>query len=223
VEQFSTYGPALILDMDGVIIDSNPLHREAWRVYNRRFGLETTEEMFSRMYGKRNDEIIRDFYGRGLPEKEVENRGAEKEHLYRELMAGRIEEFLVPGLREFLSRHAEAPLGVGTNAEPANVDFVLDSAGIRRYFRVVVDGHQVTHPKPHPEVYLTVAALLERQPADCIVFEDSHSGVQAALAAGMRVVGVKTTNRELPGTSLEIDDFRDEELERWLGQQRAVA
>ena len=53
--------PALIFDMDGVIVDSNAAHRQAWEVYNRGFGLETTEAMHQRMYGKRNDEIVRDF------------------------------------------------------------------------------------------------------------------------------------------------------------------
>ena len=66
--------------------------------------------------------------------------GAAKERLYRELMAGSIDQALVPGVREFLERYAGAPFGVATNAEPENVDFVLDTAGLRRYFQVVVDG-----------------------------------------------------------------------------------
>ena len=59
-------GLAVILDMDGVIVDSNPVHRNAWSIYNRRFGIETHEAMQQRMYGKRNDEIVRDFLGAGI-------------------------------------------------------------------------------------------------------------------------------------------------------------
>jgi beta-phosphoglucomutase len=210
---------ALIFDMDGVIVDSNPMHRESWVAFNRRYGLETTEEMHQFMYGKRNDQIVRDFYGDGITAEEVDARGRAKERLYREMMAGRTEEMLVPGLRAFLERHRDLPMGVGSNAEPENVAYVLDEAGLRRYFRAVVDGHQVHNPKPHPEVYLRVAELLETEPANCIVFEDSHSGAAAAVAAGMRVIGLCTTYVNLPGAVLTIDNFLSGDLESWLQAQ----
>ena len=76
-------GLALIFDMDGVIVNSNPLHRESWEIFNRRFGLETTGAMHEFMYGRRNDEIIRGFFGGGLSTEEVAARGAAKERLYR--------------------------------------------------------------------------------------------------------------------------------------------
>ena len=109
--------------------------------------------------------------------------------------------------------------GLATNAEPANVDFVLDRGGLRRYFRVLVDGHQVTRPKPDPEIYLRAAELLRVEPRNCIVFEDSYSGVEAARAAGTRIVGVRTTHAVLPGADLEIDDFHSPELEPWIREQ----
>jgi beta-phosphoglucomutase len=210
---------ALIFDMDGVIVDSNAMHRESWVAFNRRYGLETTEEMHQFMYGKRNDQIVRGFYGDGITAEEVGARGRAKERLYREMIAGRTEEMLVPGLRAFLERHRDLPMGVGSNAEPENVAFVLDEAGLRPYFRAVVDGHQVHHPKPHPEVYLRVAELLETEPANCVVFEDSHSGAAAAVAAGMRVIGLCTTFANLPGAVFTIDNFLNGDLELWLQAQ----
>jgi len=126
----------------------------------------------------------------------------------------------VPGIRELLARHAAQPLGVATNAEPANVDFVLGKSGLRPFFRVVVDGHQVRNPKPNPEIYLLAARLLSVEPGNCIVFEDSFSGVEAARAAGARVVGLRTTHSELPGANLAIDHFLSPELEPWLRGQR---
>jgi beta-phosphoglucomutase family hydrolase len=210
---------ALIFDMDGVIIDSNPLHRQAWAAFNRRYGLETTEAMQRRMYGKRNDQIVRDYFGEGISPEEVDARGRAKERLYREMLTGRTEEMLVPGLRAFLERYRDLPMGLGSNAEPENIAIVLDETGLRRYFRAVVDGHQVRHPKPHPEVYLRVAGLLETDPAECIVFEDSHSGAAAAVAAGMRVIGISTTHDNLSGTSITIDNFRSGDLDLWLQAQ----
>src|SRR5262249_51596735 len=143
---------ALIFDMDGVIVHSNPVHREAWARCNLRYGLETTEAMHLRMYGRRKDEIVRDYFGDALDDAVVAARGREKEALFREMIADRLEEMLVPGLRSFLHRYQNVPKAVATNAEPENVNFVLDRSGLRPYFRVVVDGHQVCNPKPHPAV-----------------------------------------------------------------------
>jgi beta-phosphoglucomutase len=213
----------LIFDMDGVLVDSNPAHREAWIAYNRQFGLETTDAMHRRMYGKRNDQIIRDFYGDSLSPAEVAARGAAKEKLYRQMIGDRIEEMLVPGLRSFLDSYSNVPKAVASNAEPANVDFLLDRANLRPYFQVVVDGHQVANPKPHPEIYLRAAELLAASPAQCIVLEDSYSGVEAAKAAGMRVIGVRTTYDNLPATELTVDNFESGVLTEWLtAQRRAV-
>jgi beta-phosphoglucomutase family hydrolase len=215
-------GLGLIFDMDGVLLDSNPIHREVWAAFNRRYGVETTDEMHSRMYGRRNDQIVRDFFGPGLPDEDVTARGLEKEALYRETVAHRLEEMLVPGLREFLERHHRAPMAVASNAEPANIDLLLDRAELRKYFRAVVNGTMVQHPKPDPEIYLRAAELLEAAPGNCIVFEDSYAGVEAARLAGTRIVGVCTTHEDLPGTSINVDNFRNKDLHQWLTRQQPV-
>jgi beta-phosphoglucomutase len=220
-------GLALIFDLDGVIIDSNPVHHEAWREYNRRFGIATDEAMQRRMYGRRNDEIVRDFFGEALEPEQVIAHGAAKESLYREMMAPRLAESLVPGVTDFLQRGGSVARGLATNAEPANVDFVLDGIQVgarplRECFRVVVDGHQASRPKPDPEVYLRAAALLGVDPRNCVVFEDSYAGVEAARASGARVVGVSTTHPEFKNIALTVDDFRNPELEKWLEAQKPV-
>jgi beta-phosphoglucomutase len=215
-------GLGLIFDMDGVLIHSNPVHVRAWEIFNRRYGLETTPSMLRSMYGRRNDELIREFFGT-LSAEEVEARGAAKERLYREMVAGRIEDILVPGIRPFLESNGRHPMAVASNAEPANVDFALQHGGLRHYFRVVVDGHQVSHPKPHPEIYLKTAELLGISTQNCLVFEDSLFGVQAACAAGARVVGVLTTHDDLPGANLQIDNFSNGNLWEWLVVQKPAA
>ena len=214
-------GLALIFDMDGVIVHSNPLHCDAWSEFNHRYGLETTPGMLERMYGRRNDQIVRDFFGDGLTEDEIAARGAAKEEIYREMLGNRIEETLVPCVHAFLERYRGAPMALATNAEPENVNFVLDRAGLRKYFRAVVDGHQVSLPKPHPEIYLRAAELLGIAPANCVVLEDSHTGVAAARAAGMRVAGLGTTFVNLPGADVMADNFCDGTLTSWLAHQWA--
>ncbi len=214
---------ALIFDMDGVVIDSNPAHREVWAAYNRSYGLETTGAMLQWMYGKRNDEIVRHYFGEDLSSEEVARRGAAKERLFRETVAGRVEQMLVPGLPAFLRQHNGARMAVATNAEPENVALVLDQGGIRPYFQVVVDGHQVRKPKPDPEIYRLAAQRLGVAASNCIVFEDSKSGVQAARDAGMRIVGILTTEDNLPYVNICANNFLSENLHAWLAAQQCVS
>jgi beta-phosphoglucomutase len=207
---------ALIFDMDGVILDSNPLHRVAWDEYNRQHGVEMTEAMYQTMYGKRNDEIIRSFLGNHLTDIEVFEHGAAKERLYRKLMTPRVESALVPGVAEFIRRHKDLPMAVATNGERANVDMALNGTGLAEFFRVAVTGADVVRPKPHPDIYLKAAELLHIAPENCIVFEDSHAGVQAGLSAGMRVVGIATTHDDLKGVELIVQDFNDSKLQTYV-------
>jgi beta-phosphoglucomutase len=217
-------GLALVFDLDGVIVDSNRVHSVSWREYLRRCGREVPEGFDLRMFGRRNDDIVRDAFGPDLDPAEIFRHGAEKERLYREMMRPVLRDHLVPGVAAFLERHRDIPMAVATNGEPANADFVIGSGGLRPYFRVVIDGHQVARPKPDPEIYLRAAKYLSVTPANCIIFEDSMTGIQAAQASGARVVAVNTTHpaSDFPQAALSIRDFLDPGLETWLSGQRAV-
>ncbi|HYI95295.1 MAG TPA: HAD family phosphatase [Bryobacteraceae bacterium] len=209
---------ALIFDMDGVIVDSTPTHTEAWRIYLDRHGLDTAD-IADRMLGKHNDELVRAFFPADrLTAQSIAEHGLQKEALYREMMASVVEDKLVPGVKEFIVRNKQNPMAVATNAEPLNVDFVLTAASLRSYFKVVVDGHQVINPKPHPDVYLRAASMLGYDPANCVVFEDSLTGVEAARAAGTKVVGVTTTLAAFADVDMTIRDFFDPKLESWLSE-----
>ena len=207
---------AYIFDMDGVIIDSTEVHTDAWIEYLRSHGMELPD-VGLRMLGKHNDAIVRDFFGHApLTEDEIFAHGAAKERVYRERMETLFDEKLVPGIREFLEKMGSIPAGIGSNAETENVDFVLEKAGLRHYFAAVASGHDVSRPKPAPDIYLKVADMLNVTPSSCIVFEDSLTGVAAARAAGMRVVGVLTSLSEFPDVDLAIRDFLDPRLDKWL-------
>ena len=208
-------GYALIFDLDGVIVDSMPLHTAAWRLYLERMGI-ACEDIESRMHGRRNDEIVADFIATDLPPDVIARHGAAKEELYREMMRSELRRYIVPGVAEFLASCGGAPIALASNAEPANVAFILDGVGLRDRFQVIVDGHQVERPKPAPDIYLRAAELLGIPIERCIVFEDSPAGVTAARAAGGKVVGVQTHPVELAGVDLLIRDFRDPALKNWL-------
>jgi beta-phosphoglucomutase len=211
-------GIALLFDMDGVVIDSMPLHEIAWRKYLQSLGI-SDESLLARMHGRRNDDIVLDFLGPSADLKSVQEHGAAKERLYRQLMRDQLEQQLVPGIRPFLQAVSALPLGLASNAERPNIDFVLDGAGLRSHFRSIVDGSQVRHPKPAPDVYLKAAQQLGVQPSACIVFEDSPVGVEAAVSAGMRVVGLLTHEPSLQHVELAVPDFLDPRLHHWLHAQ----
>lgn len=214
-------GLALVFDMDGVIVDSNPVHTAAWKAYLKRLGL-VLPYVEERMMGKRNDEIVRDFFGPETAGGEIIRHGAAKEGIYRQMMSAQLAERLVPGLPGLLDRCNGTPTGLATNAEPLNVQFVLENTGLADRFESIIDGHQVERPKPHPEIYQRVAESLNIRPANCIVFEDSYAGAEAARLAGARVVGVSTTHSVFPGVQFTIHDFNDPELAAWLSQQSPV-
>jgi HAD superfamily hydrolase (TIGR01509 family) len=214
--------PAYLFDLDGVIVDSMPLHTAAWQAYLEGLGLPC-DGIEVRMHGKRNDEIVADFISADLPPDNVFAHGAAKEQLFRDMMGANIKSNLVPGVVDFLASLDGAPIGLASNAEPANINFILDGAGIRDRFQVIVDGHQVARPKPYPDVYLRAAGLLNVAPQRCIVFEDSPTGVAAGKAAGAMLVGVQTHPTDLDGVDLLIRDFRDPALKDWLKSvERAI-
>lgn len=209
--------------MDGVLINSTSLHTLAWERYLESLNISAAGLM-QRMLGKRNDQIVRDLFGHDLPQAEVDRHGADKERLYRELMMPVFHQHVVPGVAGFIKQAAAAgiPLALGTNAEPLNVDFVLRHAGLDVYFQAIVDGHQVSRPKPDPEVYLEAAQRLGVPPADCIVFEDSPGGMAAARAAGTRLVALLTTLDEAPDADIAVPDFTSPLLSQWLSGQSPV-
>ncbi len=210
---------AFIFDMDGVLVHSMPLHTLAWERYLAGLGITVTD-LEQRMHGKRNSELVRDLIDPNLSAEVIFHHGAEKERLFREMMIeDGLAQYAIPGIQEFLARHKDIPKAVASNAEPQNIDFVLDRFHLRDYFPITVNGMQVARPKPFPDVFLEAARRLNTPPQHCIVFEDSPTGVTAAIAAGMRVVGVETTPTTFQGISLKIKDFNDPDLETWLKNQ----
>jgi HAD superfamily hydrolase (TIGR01509 family) len=206
---------AFLFDMDGVVVDSTQLHVECWLLYLQQHGI-SADQLGEKMLGRRNDELVPVLFGEGLSDRQIAAHGAAKEALYRDLLAPKLQESLVPGIGAFLRHWDAVPKALATNAEPANVDFILDGAGLRKYFGAIVDGHQVERPKPAPDIYVRAAEILGVQPEECVVFEDSPTGVEAARLAGAKVVGLTTTVPRLEGVDLTIRDFEDPRLEQWL-------
>ncbi len=191
-----------------------PMHILAWEQYLARHGFPPGG-LRERMHGRRNDEIVEAYWG-ALAADENFAHGSAKEALYREMMGPVFQRHLVPGACEFVTNAGVPSVGLGSNAERENIDFTLGRAGLHDAFHAVVDGNQVARAKPHPDIYLRLAAGFDASPEECIVFEDSPTGVAAARAAGMRVIGVDTGRVGLENVDLRVQDFLDPALRPWL-------
>ena len=200
---------AVIFDMDGVIIDSNPYHKISLRQFCEKYGFHLSDdELVKQIYGRTNKEWIANLFGK-LSKEELSRYGEEKERLFREIYKNDIR--ALEGLPEFLAdlKRINVPIAIGTSAPRSNVDFVLANTQLGEYFDVILDESDVEQGKPNPEIYLKVATRLGFEPSRCIVFEDSLSGVESARRAGAKVVGVATTHseEELSHTDFIIRDF----------------
>lgn len=186
---------AVIFDMDGVLVDTNPHHKTAWREYYQRNGKTLSDTDFvQHVSGKHNTDIVAHLFGgQTLTPEEVHRLGNEKESLFRELYRPAI--MPVPGLLSFLKALKEAgiKLAVATSAPVENLDFVVEALGIRDYFDALLNESMVSHPKPDPEIYQKAMERLGVEPTESVIFEDSTTGIQAAKASGALVVGMATT------------------------------
>ncbi len=188
----------VIFDMDGVLLDNVEYHLEAFRLFGEEQGKSLTREDIQSVFGRKNWDMLEALLKRRLEKEEADRLADRKEELYRQLIHSEMQEAVVNGLPEFLeSLEKEGlPMAVATSGPIENVDMVFDGLGIRSRFSAVVTGDQVQHGKPHPEAFLTAAELLNLPPEDCVVFEDSISGIKAALSAGSKCVAVATTHDE---------------------------
>ena len=208
---------AVIFDMDGVIIDSNPYHKEAWLQFAEKYNIELkVEEVPEKIYGKTNTTALRDVFQKDFSPEENERLGEEKEAIYRDLHAKDLEP--IAGLRKLLEmlKEHQVPMAVATNAPVSNVDFIMEKTGLRPYFGVVIDSSSVKNGKPDPEIYLKSAEKLGVLPERCIVIEDSVPGAEAGIRAGMKVVAITTTHskEELEQTDLVIDAYKELSFEK---------
>jgi HAD superfamily hydrolase (TIGR01509 family) len=178
----------VVFDLDGVMVDSEPVHERANAEYLSRFGVSPDQELLDDMMGRRVRELTDALAGRlGL---DPERAFADREAIFWRLLDQGLEP--MPGLHAAVERLAGAglPMAVASSGTRAYVDHVLERLRLRAAFAAVVSGEDVRHGKPDPEIYLLAAERLRADPADCVAIEDTTHGIAAAHGAGMRAVAV---------------------------------
>jgi beta-phosphoglucomutase len=206
---------AVLFDMDGVIVDSNPYHKLAFEAFLKRHDVFLTDdELKTRVYGRTNQEIMRFIFKENFSPERSEVWADEKEALFRKLYK---DVSPVKGLVSFLEKLKARNIktAVGTSAPKLNLVFILEKLQLVSYFDALLHAADVQFGKPNPEIYLKAAGRLQTNPAHCIVIEDSLPGIQAGLDAGMKVIGITTTHTiaELAHAHLVIDDFESLTIE----------
>lgn len=185
---------AVVFDMDGVLINSNPFHVHKWETLLIEHGIPFDRALLPKqVLGPRNGPTLRRFFGSRLTAEDQRRLSEELEAKFRQAFGPHAK--LFPGVERLIAECQAngVPLAVASSAMSKNVNFVVDTLNLRSCFQVVLCGDEVAQAKPHPEIYEKAAARLCRRPGDCVALEDSFVGIAAAKNAGMKCVGVAST------------------------------
>jgi len=203
---------AVIFDMDGVLVDTEPVYGDANRELFNIIGITVAPEEYESFVGISADIMwsgLRSRYGLGQSVQKLIS-------MEQNLVLSRIKELPdlspIAGIPVLLNalRHMNVPLAVASSSSRALIDLALAKANIRSCFDVVVSGFEIPRGKPAPDIFLTAAGLLGANPGNCVVIEDSANGVTGAKAAGMFCVGFHNPNsgcQDLSRADMVIKDF----------------
>jgi beta-phosphoglucomutase len=194
---------AVIFDFDGVLVDSEKLHYQAFNRTLTKFNYQLSmRDYYDRFLGLSDQELLRvvDKEGKlSLSNQQFKKLLGEKANLFKEMAA--TEAGIIEGVPKFLNMLSggEMPMAICSGALLPEIEMILEGAGLRGFFKVIVSAEQVKRGKPDPEGFLLALQLLNKklkksiEPANCVVIEDSRWGLEAAKAAGMRAVAITNT------------------------------
>jgi len=183
----------VVFDLDGVITDTAKYHYQAWKRLANHLGFDLTEEQNEQLKGISREASLERLLAIGgirADDRQKAEYMRLKNEWYVALLSGMTPGDLLPGVIDWITGFKSRGVGVALASASRNARIVLDRLGVADLFDAVVDGNAGVAPKPAPDLFLLAARKLGVRPQACIVFEDAAAGVQAARAAGMKVVGV---------------------------------
>jgi len=182
-----------LFDLDGVIVDTAVFHFHAWRKVAQKLGGDFTEAQNEQLKGiSRIDSLkkIIEWTNAEVNDRQFQELQEQKNRWYLDLISSLGPNDALPGAIDFLQQTHSKGILIALGSASKNAPMVLDKLGITELFSAVIDGNNVLNGKPHPEVFLKGAEALGLEPSECLVFEDSIAGVQAAKQGGMASVGI---------------------------------
>lgn len=203
---------AVIFDMDGVLIDSEPFYAGRFERFFRAFDKPYTQEIKSQLAGASNQlefEIVRRYWGEDISVDELKSMFKQVNSLIRP----DYREIANLGASEVLTRLSEAglKLALASSSAMETIRLVLESLELTDYFSVIISGNMFRQSKPHPEIYEHTVEMLGTTAGRCVAVEDSTYGIQSAVAAGLRVIAVRDERFGYDQTPADrlIDDLRE--------------
>lgn len=219
---------AVIFDMDGVMIDSEPVHLKLERELFRELGVEITEEEHMTFVGSSSYYMWEKIKERFNLKESVEElvRRDRKRYLDHVLSTGEI--IPVPGIQELVKKlfEREYKLAVASSSPIDVIELVVQKLNLKNFFDVLVSGDYVKKSKPYPDIFLYTAEKLRVKPEECVVIEDSYNGVHAAKSAGMKVIGFvnpNSGNQDLSEADFIVKNLGDEVVEIISGLEEEKA
>ncbi len=187
---------ACIFDLDGVIVDTAKYHFLAWKRLTDQIGINFTEKDNERLKGvsrMASLEIILEIGNLSIDAVAKDEYARLKNSWYVDYISKMTPEEILPGSLDFIRELKDANIPIALGSASKNTPMILKRVNLSNVFNAVADGNNVHKAKPDPEVFLTAAKMLGVKPENCVVFEDAVAGVQAAINAGMKCVGIGST------------------------------
>mgnify|MGYP000438083916 CR=1 FL=1 len=186
---------AIIFDLDGTMVDSLPYHHESWRIFFKNNNLEENDftEILKEYKGGGTLELMTSVFGDMYTKEELKQMTDDKEVIFRDIYKSKI--YPIEGLKKFLDNLKESniSLSIGSNAIRKNVIMTIEELGITNYFSSIICGDEVSKGKPDPEMYIKTLSNLKVNKDECVIFEDSIEGIEAAKNADIKVIGVTSS------------------------------
>ena len=184
----------VIFDMDGTIVDSLPFHHKAWRIFFQENKVEDFSKKLKRYKGGGTLDLMRAVYGDIYSIAELKKMSDDKEIIFRKIYKGNIKP--IDGFLEFILylKSKKIQLGLASNAIKKNVTLTLNELGIHDLFDSIICGDEVNFGKPNPEMFDKTINRFNIKKDNCIIFEDSIEGINAAINAGINVIGVTSSS-----------------------------
>jgi beta-phosphoglucomutase len=195
---------AVIFDLDGVIVSTDEFHYQAWKQISEEENLHFNRDINEKLRGVSRSEslkIIIKFSKKDYSEFEQEQLTERKNDIYKKLLKTISAKDILPGVYPLITKLKEQGIKIAIGSSSKNAKYILEKIGLLNLFDAVVDGTDIKRSKPDSEVFLLAAERLGVKVGECVVVEDAEAGIDAALAAGMKAVGVGSAS-SYPGTEL---------------------
>lgn len=207
---------AVIFDLDGVIVDTAHYHFLAWKRQAKELGIDLTEKDNEKLKGvsrMQSLQVILDMGKINISKEKKESLAERKNEWFREYIEAMKPSEIFPGVKDLITSMRKMGLKIALASSSKNAPRVIELLGIRNLFDALVDGSMIIDTKPDPEIFMLTAQKLNVAPKDCLVFEDAEAGVEAALRAGMKCVGVGSVNLSKANMVIaKTADFKIEDL-----------